>query len=88
MNKYNKYLITIFYLSLTIFNSNASEINLEFERSTIKEHCIAVFENFEHKFLENNWEILKSNNSNKPIIAKIEKPEAVNDFGSITSFLL
>ena len=62
MKKYNKYLITIFYLSLTIFNSNASEINLEFERSTIKEHCMAVFENFEHKFLENNWEILKSNN--------------------------
>ena len=53
MNKYNKYLITLSYLSLTIFNSNASEINLEFERSVIEEHCTAVFENSENKLLEN-----------------------------------
>ena len=47
---------------MTIFNSNASEINHEFERSAIEEHCTAVFENFENKLLENNWELLKSNN--------------------------
>ena len=62
MNQYHKYLIIIFYLSFTIFNSNASEINLEFERSAIEEHCAAVFENLENKLLENNWEILASNN--------------------------
>ena len=58
MNKYNKYLIIIFYLSLTIFNSNASEINLEFERNAIEEHCAAVFENFENKLLENNLSLI------------------------------
>jgi len=47
---------------LTIFSSNASEINLEFERNAIEEHCAAVFEKFENKLLENNWEILTSNN--------------------------
>ncbi len=62
MNKFIKCLITLLYFSLTIFNSDASELNIEFERSAIKEHCTAVFENFENKLFENNWEIIKSNN--------------------------
>ncbi len=88
MNKYNKYLITLFYLSLTIFNSNASEINLEFERSAIEEHCEAVFENFENKLLENNWEILTSNNhttdylhldnNNQVTVRKILRGDKIN----------
>ena len=88
MNKYNKYLIIIFYLSLTIFNSNASEINLEFERNAIEEHCAAVFENFENKLLENNWEILTSNNhttdylhldnNNKVTVRKILRGDNIN----------
>ena len=88
MNKYNKYLISIFYLSLTIFNSNASEINLELERSAIEEHCEAVFGNFENKLLENNWQILKSNNyttdylhldnSTKITVRKILRGDQIN----------
>ena len=60
MKNYSNLLI-IFYFILVNYQAEASDVDLNFEKMSIKQHCNHSLNKDDEKLFNNNWETLSSN---------------------------
>jgi len=58
---YKNYLFFSFLVFFAFFESLATEMDFEFERNSINDHCASSLKNFDDLFLNDEWEIIDLN---------------------------